>query len=113
MSKNLIKRIEKIERATTIPRWRVAVFDAVYGYYETDDQKKLSKEEFEEWMAAFDENTQFIIIEVTCTLNDVKLTIDNYHSKNEADLLKEYDAVLKERVDKVIKFSRERHTEQN
>ena len=97
MSKNLIKRIEKVEQVTTVPRWRAVVRD-IDGKYRTDDGQSLGKEAYEAWANKVCKNrdTQLIIVEVTCNLNNINLKIDSHVDKNGLDLLKDYDAVIRE-----------------
>jgi hypothetical protein len=96
MSKNLIKRIEKLEQATTDPRWRTVVLD-VDERYHTDDGQVLTKEDYETWSRLLCKNkdTQLIIIEVASSLNNVDLKIESFVDKNTADMLKEYAEVVR------------------
>ncbi len=64
--KSLVKRIKRIEQSSTDPVWRVAVYDAVHGVYSLDDGRKLCSEEFSEWQRGIDQDTQVIIVELTC-----------------------------------------------
>lgn len=97
MSKAIVRRLEKIEQPTTVPRWRTVVRD-IDGKYRTDDGQALGQEAYEVWASKVckSKDTQLIIVEVTCNLNNINLKIDSHVDKNELDLLKEYDAVIRE-----------------
>lgn len=97
MSKAIVRRLEKIEQPTTIPRWRTVVKD-IDGKYRTDDGQALGKEAYEVWAnkVCKDKDTQLIIVEVTCNLNNINLKIDSHVDKNELDLLKDYEEVIRE-----------------
>lgn len=99
MSKALVRRLEKIEQPTTIPRWRVVVSD-IDGKYRTDDDQALGKEAYEFWASKVckDKDTQLIIVEVTCNLNNINLKIDSHVDKNTLDLLRDYDEAIRQSV---------------
>jgi hypothetical protein len=96
LSKAIVRRLEKIEQSTTIPRWRVVVRD-IDGKYRTDDGQALGKEAYEVWASKVckDKDTQLIIVEVTCNLNNINLKIDSHVDKNTLDLLKDYDEAIR------------------
>jgi hypothetical protein len=94
---NLIKRIEKLERPSTDPRWKVAIYDESTGFYTGPDfTGSLTPEQFKKWVAAQDRNTQVIIVEIL--ENKPKLIIENYAAKNTEDLLREYEELIRESV---------------
>jgi len=97
LSKAIVRRLEKIEQPTTIPRWRTVVRD-IDGKYRTDDDQALGLEAYEVWASKVckDRDTQLIIVEVSCNLNNVNLKIDSHVDKNTLDLLKDYDEVIRE-----------------
>lgn len=99
MSKpNIIKRIEKLERPSTDPRWKVAIYDECFKTYSGPDFKgALTPEQFKKWYAAQNKDTQVIIVEIL--ENNPKLIIENYASKNTEDLLKEYEQIIKKIAD--------------
>ena len=102
MSKpTIIKRIEKLERLSTDPRWKVAIYDERFKTYSGPDFKgSLTPEQFKKWYAAQGKDTQVIIVEIL--ENKPKLIIENYASKNTEDLLKEYEQVIKKITDQTI-----------
>lgn len=96
MSKAIVRRLEKMEQPTFLPRWRVAVSD-IEDQYRTDDGQVLNKKQFDAWADKLrrDKDTQIILVEVVCNLTGMKLKIENHVDKNTTDLLKEYDAIIR------------------
>jgi len=97
LSKALVRRLEKFEQPTTVPRWRTVVRD-IDGKYRTDDDQSLGQEDYTVWAnkVCKDRDTQLIIVEVSCNLNNINLKIDSHVNKNGLDLLKKYDEVIRE-----------------
>ena len=96
MSKpSIIKRIEKLETPTFLPRWKAAVYDESLKTYSGQDiNGTLTPLQFKEWYAKQDKDTQVIIIRVV--ENKPKLVIENHVDKNTLDSLREYNAALEE-----------------
>ena len=61
MSKSLVKRLEKIEKTTTTPKFAVAVLDND-GYHL--EGKTLTKEQFETWASTIGKDTRLEIVEI-------------------------------------------------
>ena len=89
---NLIKRIEKLERPSTIPRWKVAIYDESTGFYTGPDfAESLTPEQFKKWYAMEGKDTQVIIVEIL--ENKPRLEVINYANKNIEDILKEIEEI--------------------
>jgi len=104
MSKTIIRRINRIARASDDPRWNVAVQDLTTGFFYGDCGDGLNQVQFKEWINNQDSNTQVIIIELSCNLDRLKVVVDNHAASNMEDLEK---AEISRRIDKIIKFSSE------
>ena len=75
MSKpNLVKRIEKLESPTFLPRWKACVFDESLKMYSGQDiGGTLTPAQFKAWYAKQDKDTQVIIVRVVENKPKLKL----------------------------------------
>lgn len=120
MSKSIVRRIKKIEKQTATPRWKVVVRDCTTdAFYRGDCGDGLTQEQFSKWANSQDLHTQIIVIELSCTLDALKVVVENHADKNTEDLLREYHEIIAQQVneevnrraDAIIKFSSEENKE--
>ncbi len=98
MNKSIIKRLRKIERYTTQPRWRLVVKD-IDGSYGGECGKGLSKEQFQQWTKQQDKDTQIIIVELSQDVTpqdkrEITFKVENHAEKSVADFLRGYDELI-------------------